>query len=55
VLDAAGEGAGAPAVPNRDTTTERRNPTPTEAAGEGAGAQEARGNTAFFLSWLMRR
>ncbi len=33
VDDAAGEGAGAPAVPSREATSERRDP-----AGEGAGA-----------------
>ena len=32
VHDAAGEGAGAPAVPNRETTTERRSP------GTGSGS-----------------
>ena len=34
-LNAAGEGAGAPAVPNREPASERRGPG---AAGEGAGA-----------------
>ncbi len=38
VLDAAGEGAGAPAVPTRASTTERRDPATPDAAGEGAGA-----------------
>jgi branched-chain amino acid transport system substrate-binding protein len=38
ILDAAGEGAGAPAVPNPVLTSQLRDPATLDAAGEGAGA-----------------